>query len=275
VLLQQLLGLLIMENYDLMRRNVHDSAVKLGSGPQLEESVKAKADLDGDGIVTETELREVYGAKKDPNIAQLQKFIQQADLDGDGVVSEDELMKFARLASAAKVGDVDDHGTISKEELKDRYGDAETARKFMTITEGTEDLDAVLSETELQRLVTRVEARKASMKHPAASETDSFKVRRTLSAYDKEQRAMVHLLEADKHHQQAELEKQLTKRRRRKAALKRMANHDATHQIIAGATNLEQIEELLAKLTAEAMEDGVIDEDEQLDIDDAKAALER
>ncbi len=36
---------------------------------------------------------------------------------------------------------------------------------------------------------------------------------------------------------------------------------------------LPQIEQILAKITAEAMEDGFIDEDEQRDIDAAKAAI--
>jgi hypothetical protein len=36
---------------------------------------------------------------------------------------------------------------------------------------------------------------------------------------------------------------------------------------------LPQIEEILAKISAEAMQDGVIDEDEQRDIDAAKAAI--
>ena len=87
VLLQQLLGHLILEIRDLKRRNVDDDAVKLESGPKLEEAVQKKADLDGDGIITEAELREVYGQKEDPNVTKLKEMVLQADLDGDGVVS--------------------------------------------------------------------------------------------------------------------------------------------------------------------------------------------
>jgi hypothetical protein len=275
VLLQQLLGHLILEIRDLKRRNVDDDAVKLESGPKLEEAVKKKADLDGDGIITEAELREVYGQKEDPNVTKLKEMVLQADLDGDGVVSDDELMQFAKLAMVAKVADVDGDGNVSEEELKARYGDPETARKFMAITEGSEDIDAVLSEQELQRLVSRVESKLQSHVAPnkpeVLGETDEQKAERMLKAHHERQQSMKNMLDADKQRQQDELEKQLMKRRRRKVALKRMANEKA----MAEATNLAQIEDLLAKITAEAMEDGLVDEDEQKDIDAAKQALER
>lgn len=342
VQLEKLVGYLILEIRELRRRNVDDEAVKVDQAPKLEAAVAAKADLDGDGVITEDELREVYGTKEDPTTAKLRELAKQADFDGDGLVSDDELLIFARMAAVAKAADVDGDGNITEEELAARYGDTEVSRKYMmlTSTSADGDLEDVLSEDELKRIVARVQGHKTDV--PEKHETDEEKARRMLAEHSKRQATMTNLLEVDKKKQEEEIQKQLLQRRRRKAALKRIANEKSLAeagtdlakvslqktvykpQIVSEAGRrsasasapkavpsrvgqpdhpggrgpesavgtgecsflhadsifrlmlcfpLPQIEELLATLIAEAMQDGVIDEDEKREIDAAKAAI--
>lgn len=221
---EQLVGYLILEIRDLRRRNVDDDAVRVEKAPKLEAAVAANADLNGDGIITEDELRELYGTKEDPIVAKLRVLAQQADLNGDGVVTDEELMKFARMAEIARAADVDGDGHISEQEMAARYGDSEFSRKFLMLTssEGSDSLDDTLSEEELTRIVARVGPRVQIQE--ASQETDEEKAKKMLATHLNKQQTMANLMDADRKKKEDELQKQLRERRQRKMALKRMTN---------------------------------------------------
>jgi hypothetical protein len=218
---EQLVGYLILEIRELRRRNVDDDAVKVEKAPKLEAAVAAKADLNGDGIITEDELREVYGTKEDPRLRAL---AQQADLNGDGVVTDEEIMKFARMAAVARAADVDGDGDISEQEMAARYGDSEFSRKFLMLTsyEGSDSLEDVLSEEELKRIVARVGPKVRIQE--ASQETDEEKAKKLLATHLTRQQSMASAIDADRKKKEDELQKQLRQRRQRKMALKRMTS---------------------------------------------------
>ena len=221
---EQLIGYLILENRELRRRNIDDDCVKVEKAPKLEAAVAARADLNGDGVITEDELREVYGTKEDPIVAKLRELAQQADLNSDGVVTDEELMKFARMAQIARAADVDGDGDISEQEMAARYGDSEFSRKFLMLTssEGSDSLEVALSEDELKRIVARVGPRVRVQE--ASQETDEEKAKQMLATHLNKQQTMANLMDADRKKKEDELQKQLRERRRRKIALKRMTN---------------------------------------------------
>jgi Ca2+-binding EF-hand superfamily protein len=224
MLVEQLVGYLILEIRELRRQNVDDDAVKVEMAPKLDAAVAAKADLNGDGIITEDELREVYGTKEDPIVAKLRELAQQADLNGDGVVTDEELMKFARMAEVVRAADVDGDGHISEQEMAAHYGDSEFSRKFLMLTssEGSDSLEDALSEQELKRIVARVGPRVQIQE--ASQETDEEKAKKMLATHLNKQQTMANLMDADRKKKEDELQKQLRERRQRKMALKRLTN---------------------------------------------------
>lgn len=236
----------------------------------------------------------------DEELARLAQVAKAADEDGDGMVTEEEMKKkygtvteifdeeTARLAQLAKAADLDGDGVVTAEELAAKYGSGGQEAAQIVELEGRLSNEQNLTEQQrmlLQRELAAAKARKEAKDAAAqafqASQnggpaltmlTDEEKARLMLQKHDQELKKVEAIKEAQKKENESVLEKQLAARKARR--LKKQQEELASMQ--HGSISKEQLPEMEAHLEEfiqAAQADGTLDEEEQTAIDAMRNAI--